>query len=175
MKLTAFLCFISIANYCFSQQDKSNEMINFVNNEFKLQYPESWTLDTSGQWGAAVMIFSPLESEADQFNENVNVLIQDLTGQNINLEKYKQITEEQITTLATDGKIIESAIVMIGNEESFRFMYTMTQGIFKLKISSVCLIHNDQAYLITFTGEVDQFDDYKSIGEQILNSFALIK
>ena len=175
MNLTAFLFFIAMANYCFSQQDKSNDMINFANDDFKFQYPESWEIDTTKAWGPEVIVTSPLENEADIFSENVNILIQNLAGQDINLEKYKQITEQQIMTLATDGKIIESAIVISDKGESFRITYSMTQGIFKLIITSLCIIHHDQAYLVTFSAEIDHFDQYKIISEQILNSFTLIK
>ncbi|HZV68597.1 MAG TPA: hypothetical protein VFG10_03605 [Saprospiraceae bacterium] len=152
-----------------------NEIISYRNKDFKLEYPASWTLDTSKAWGAELILFSPMESEADQFNENVNVVIQDLTGQNIDLEKYKQITDQQINTLATDGKILESSIVKTDAKEAFRITYTMTQGTFSLKITSECQIHNDQAYLITFTTEAGQYELYKVTGEQILASFALIK
>lgn len=175
MKLTAVLCFMTIAYSCFSQQTPSIKMIDFVHKDFKLQYPESWELDTAGQWGAAVMLFSPIENEDDKFSENVNVLIQNLAGQNIDLEKYKQITEQQVTTLATDGNIIESSIVKTNEGEYFRIIYTMTQGIFKLKITSVCYIHNDQAYLVTFTTAFDQYDPYKKTGEEILASFTLTR
>lgn len=174
MKLTALLCFILVTTSCFSQHDKSNEMINFTNNAFKFQYPGAWTIDTSGQWGA-VVILAPLENASDRFSENVNVLIQNLEGRNIDLETYKQLTEQQITDLATDGKIIQSAIVKKDKGESFRITYSMTQGVFKLMITSVCYIHDEQAYLVTFTSEIDHVDQYKIIGEKILDSFRLIR
>ncbi|MEO5906707.1 MAG: hypothetical protein ABIQ11_08275, partial [Saprospiraceae bacterium] len=101
--------------------------------------------------------------------------IQDLGGQNIDLEQYKQATEQQVADLATDGKILESSIVKTGEGKSYRIMYTMTQDIFNLKITSLCFIYNDQAFLVTFSTEVDQYDHYKIMGEKILASFTLIK
>ena len=171
MKMTAFLFLIAMANCGFSQQNKSNEMIEFVHNEFKIHYPESWKLDTSKAWGSEVIIFSPLENEEDKFSENVNFLIQNLEGQNISLESYKTLTEQQIATLATDGKIIESDLVTSGKEPFFRITYSMTQGIYKLKITSLCFIHHDHAYLITFSAETDHYDHYIATGAQILNFF----
>ncbi|MBK7681894.1 MAG: hypothetical protein IPJ26_05200 [Bacteroidetes bacterium] len=38
--------------------------------------------------GTSFIIFSPLENDEDKFKENVNLLMQDLTGQNIDLDKY---------------------------------------------------------------------------------------
>jgi hypothetical protein len=175
VKLTAFLVFIAMANSCFSQQGKTNGMKYFTNDDFRLQYPESWELDTSEQWGTAVMLFSPIENEVDKFSENVNVLVQNLAGQNIDLEKYKQITEQQIATLATDGKIVESAIVRTTEGEHFRIIYTMTQGMFKLTTTSVCFIRDEKAYLVTFSSETAQYEHYKKTGEEILASFTLTR
>jgi hypothetical protein len=149
-------------------------MINFIHTDFKFQHPESWQVDTSKAWGAEVFVFSPLENEEDKFRENLNVLIQDLAGLNIDLEGYKQLTEEQIAMLATDGKIIESSIKTSDKGEFLRITYSMTQGIFNLMITSVCFIHNDKAYLVTFSAEADQLDHYKLTSEQILDSFTLI-
>jgi hypothetical protein len=47
----------------------------------------------------------------------------------------------------------------------------MSQGKFRVKITSVCFIQNEKAYLSTFTAEVDKYDAYKKIAEQILASF----
>ena len=147
------------------------EMTDFNHPNFKLQYPDSWEIDTSGAWGAEVMLFAPLENEEDNFRENVNVLIQDLTGQNVNLELFKEITESQINTLATEGHIIDSSI----KGDEYRITYTMTQGMFKLKITTMCVIQNEKAYVITFTSELDKYDQYKMTGTDILASFTLIK
>jgi serine/threonine-protein kinase len=148
---------------------------SYSTNDFRLEYPATWTLDTSKTWGADVMLFAPHENEEDNFSENVNVLIQDLSGMGIGLEQYKEITDDQITTLALDGKILESSIIKTDEKEFYRITYTMTQGDFKLRITSICFIHNEKAFLVTFTSEEDQFEKYKVVGEEILGSFALVK
>jgi len=175
MKLTLFLTFITLTNCCFSQADTANQMISFAKDNYKFQYPKSWRLDTLTELGPELFVFSPLEDESDKFSENVNVLIQNLRGQNIDLEKYKQITDKQVTDLATDSKIFESSILKTDKGEFFRITYAMTQGKFRIKITSVCFISNDKAYLATFSSELDKYDNYKKAGEQILRSFSLTK
>lgn len=159
----------------FSNSNTTSAMVDYLHPEFKLQYPETWDIDTSRQWGAEVMLFAPLENDSDKFRENVNVVIQDLTGQNIDLDMYKQITDQQITTLAPDGVIIESSIINAERGKHYRITYTMTQDIFRLKITSVCFIHNDKAYLVTFTAESDKYEAYKTTGDKILDSWELNK
>jgi hypothetical protein len=76
--------------------------------------------------------------------------------------------------MLTDGKVFESSIVK-GEREYFKAIYAMTQGKFRLKITSVCFIKNNKAYLATFTTEIEKYDLYKKEGEEILNSFSLKK
>jgi hypothetical protein len=175
MKLTLFLILITLTNCCFSQADSANQMISFAKDNYKLQYPKSWRLDTLTKLGPELFVFSPLEDESDKFSENVNISIQNLIGQNIDLAQYKQITDKQVTDLATDSKIFESSIVKSNKGEFFRITYAMTQGKFRIKITSVCFISNDKAYLATFSSEFDKYDTYKKVGEQILSSFSLTK
>lgn len=150
-------------------------MITFAGENYKLAYPKSWTPDTSKTLGPAVFIFSPLENAEDKFRENANVLIQDLKGEDINLARYKEITDKQVNDLATDGEIFESSISRKNNQEFYRITYAMTQGKLRVKITSVCFIQNEKAYLATFSSEVDKYDTYKKTGEQILASFKVTR
>ena len=98
-------------------------------------------------------------------------MIQDLKGQNINLDKFVQISEGQIRTMLTNGKLIESSRINENNSEFHKFIYTADQGIYKLKIEQYFWVKNEKAYILTLSTETDQFEKYKKTGEQILNSF----
>jgi PsbP len=175
MKLILTLIFFA-STYCgYSQTDTSNQLTNFTKENYKLQYPKSWTLDTSGIMGTELFVFSPLENESDKFKENVNVIIQNLKGQNIDLDKYKQITDAQIANMAADIKVFVSSKIKTEKGEFYKIIYAMTQGNFRLKISSYCYIKNEKAYLVTFTSEFDKYEQYKKVGEKILTSFSLTK
>jgi hypothetical protein len=172
MKCIVTLAFLILAVNGFSQND-TDEVTSFIKEDFSIQYPKSWQIDTSKMMGTELFVFSALENENDKFRENVNVIIQDLGGQDIDLDKYKQITETQVTEIAADGKIYESTVVKTGKGEYYKVTYAMTQGTFRLKISSYCYIKNEKAYLVTFSSEFDKYDQYKKVGEQILKSFSL--
>lgn len=140
-------------------------------NGYSIQYPENWELNKSGQMGMSFIVLSRLTSEQDKFKENVNLMIQDLTGQNINLDKYVQISEGQISTMLTNGKLIESSRLNENNSEFHKFVYSAEQGIYKLKTEQYCWVKNEKAYILTLSCEIDQYEKYKKTGEQILNSF----
>jgi hypothetical protein len=173
MRLILFFAFIILSNCCSSQEIHADHLSRFSTGKYSIQYPKEWALDTSGNFGPAIFFFSQLEAETDKFRENVNVFIQKLPSRDIDLHKYKQVTEKQIGDLATDGNIVESAIRTVGGQEVYRVTYTMTQGKFKLKVTTDCRIINGEAYLATFTGEVAKYEDYISTAELMLNSIKI--
>jgi hypothetical protein len=173
MKLTLNFIFLLLSHFCFSQNDMTKT--SFSKDNYEIQYPINWRLDTSRLMGTEFFVFSPLENETDKFSENVNVLIQNLEGHNIDLKAYKEITDNQLKNMVNDSEIYESAIIKTDNKEYYKAVYAMTQGKFRLKITSICFIKNDKAYLVTFSAELDKYDQYKKAGEEILTSFSLIK
>lgn len=171
MKFTLLSMMLLLSNFCFSQNDL--EESRFTKDNYTIHYPKAWLLDTTKMMGSEFFIFSPLENELDTFKENVNGIIQDLKGLNIDLEKYKLITDQQLSLLVTDLKEYESSIITENNVSYIKVSYKMTQGKFKIKTTSHCTIKDDKAYLLTFTCLVDTYDKYKTVGEEILNSFRL--
>ncbi|TAE11185.1 MAG: hypothetical protein EAZ95_13895 [Bacteroidetes bacterium] len=170
--LLAFTLFFG-AHFCFAQADETK--IFFSKDNFKIQYPQHWRLDTSKMMGTEFFVFSPSENESDKFVENVNLMIQDLSGQGIDLEKYKQITDTQIVGATPDYEVFESSIIKIKNKKCFKITYAMNQGELRLRMTSICFIKNEKAYLLTFGSEFNKYDAYKKIGEEILDSFSFTK
>ena len=138
---------------------------------YSIAHPNDWQFDTSGQLGTKFIILSPVTSGTDQFRENVNLFVQDLTAKGIDLDKFVKITEEQIATFMTDGKILLSKRMKGGDFEYHKMIYTGKQGKFNLKFEQYYLIVGEKAYVLTLTCEVSQFDNYQKTGEKILDSF----
>jgi len=142
-------------------------------NSYYITYPGNWDLNTSGLMGSSFFFFSKLTSQQDKFRENVNLIIQDLNGQNISLDKYIEISVGQIKTMITNGRLLESLRLNKNGYEFQKVIYIGDQGVFKLKYEQYCWIKNGKAYILTLTCENKQFENYKVTGEKILNSFKL--
>jgi hypothetical protein len=140
---------------------------------FKVQYPNKWTIDTSKTMGTEFFIFSPRENSNDQFRENVNLIIQDLSGQNIDLDKYADISKQQINAMANNPKIHESKKVKKGKSEFYKMIYEMTQGTLRLKLEQYYFVTNARAFVLTLATESNKFKNFKPVGEGILDSFRL--
>jgi len=144
-------------------------------NIFSIQYPADWELSQSGQMGTTFILFSPLSSTQDKFKDNVNLLIQDLSGHKLDLNKYAEISEGQVRTMITNLTLIESKRIKNGSEEFHRMIYTGDQGMFHLKFEQLYWVKNEKAYVLTLTCEEATFSDFKDVGETILSSFIFTK
>ncbi|NTV45153.1 MAG: hypothetical protein HGB11_01190 [Chlorobiales bacterium] len=181
------LCSFAFSTTGFAQTTKTDDSVlsgkvsaggewNTLEQEgYSIRYPSSWELNQSGLMGTTFFLFSPFESADDLFRENVNLMIQDLTGLNMDLNQYTEISEGQVKTLITNGVIIESKRIKIESGEYHKIIYTGDQGIYNLEYEQYYWIIGNKAYVLTFTGEQQKYAQYKETGEQILNSFVLKK
>lgn len=139
---------------------------------YSIQYPTKWEIVKGGQM-PMTFFYSPLESKEDNFRENVNVLIENLPQSDIDLNKYAEVSEEQIKTMLTNSVIIESKRIKNDSQEFQKMIYTGDQGIFHLKFEQYYFVKNSKAFVLTFTSQQNTFDNYKETAENILNSFQL--
>lgn len=140
-------------------------------NGYSIQYPGSWDVDKSGAMGMSFMILSKQTTPQDQFRENVNLIIQDLTGQNINLEKFVELSQDQIKVMFVNLNILENKRMNSGGKEYQRVVYSGDLNQFKFTFQQYCWVVQDKAYILTLTCEAGQFDAYHETGDKIMNSF----
>ena len=160
---------ILLCSEVFAQSDETWEVLK--ENNYEIQYPASWDLSTDAQMGTSFILLSPVDGAEDQFRENVNLIIQDLSEYDISLSEYTEISVNQIKTMITDGRLTSSDLLQQEEFEYQRVVYTGKQGIYDLKFEQFYILRNKKAYILTFTGEALNFDDYLEIGERILLSF----
>ncbi|MBL7739265.1 MAG: hypothetical protein JNK14_08590 [Chitinophagaceae bacterium] len=172
MKPVLSVFFIAITLCSFSQTDTSR-LVSYVNSAYKIEYPASWTIDTSKKMGSEFFLLSPVENAGDKFRENVNLIVQNLSGKGIDMDKYVEISEDQIKNMGVNGQINESKRIENSGSGYHKMVFVMSQGVFNLKVEQYYFIEKEKAYIITFTAESDKFDAYKTAGEKILNSFVL--
>jgi hypothetical protein len=123
--------------------------------------------------GMSFLILSKQTSKNDLFRENVNLHIDNLAGRNISLDKYVEISENQIKTMLENGKLLVSRRLRKGDKEFQKMVFKGKQGKFDLKWQQYYWVEKDKAYVLTLTCEEDQYDNYLDIGQKIMNSFKI--
>ena len=147
----------------------------FSQANYSIKYPAAWELNQSGEMGTSFILFSPKESEQDDFRENINLIIQDLSGKNIDLNKYTEISEGQIKSMIANSNLIESKRIKNDSIEYQKIVYAGDQQTFHLKYEQYYWVINDMAYILTFTSEQTKFKDLQGTAEKMMNSFILKK
>lgn len=165
MKKLVTLFFISISFCSCSQEDFKT----LDDEAYTIQYPETWEVNQSGQMGMSFGLFSPIKFEGDMFRENVNLVIQDLAASPMDLTEYVNVSTKQIRTMILDSEILKSKT--IGNYQ--QMIYTGTMGQFKLKFLQNYWIDNGKAYILTFTAEQSEYDNYEKVATQIMDTFKI--
>ena len=179
MKTNSLTCLLTLFLSVTAHTQSSTEQ--FTNDgwetlkeqNYSINYPDTWELDTSGQMGMSFLLLSPTESDQDQFRENVNLMVQDLTGHNLDLDAYTELSVSQINTLFVDGTLLESKRMGSESIDYHKVLYTGKQGAFTLKFEQYYWVIDNMAYILTLTCEESAFDDYQKLGETILSSFVL--
>lgn len=138
---------------------------------FSIAYFPDWELQEDFM-GTVVVFLSPQENSADQFRDNINIVVEDLGAVELDLDEYIELSTTALESLITDFDLLESHDLDLAGVPAKEIIFTGSQGVFELKWWQVYLIKNDQAYVITFTAEADFFDDYIEFAEDMVASFS---
>jgi hypothetical protein len=165
---------------CNEDQKQSQEvqiesdLKSLDHSEFYIEHPSTWTSDQSGKMGSTLVVLAPLDHAEDDFRENVNLMIQNLEGTNMDMAKFIEVSEDQINSQAMpNSKLISSDRISASDGEFHKMIYTADQSIYHLQFEAYCWIKNEKAYVLTFSAEQAEFKDYQPTAEKILNSFKL--
>lgn len=132
-------------------------------NGTSIQYPEDWTVQEN-IGGALVAFLSPTESGNDKFQENLNIVVQDLGGEEVTLEQYAEVTKQSLSQVITDLEIV-SAEMASGDDgqDVYTMEYTGKQGEFELDWKQAFTIAGGKAYVLTYTAELANIDAFADV------------
>mgnify|MGYP000145849798 CR=1 FL=1 len=144
------------------------ESSTYKNEGFEVSYSKDWLLDTSGQMNSKFILFSKPEPN-DKFQENVNLIVQDLSGKGFTMESYVKLSKKQIETMVPEGEILVSK-----NMNSYHMaIWKGRIGANLLKFKQYYFLKNEKVYVLTFTALPDTYDRFIETGNKILDSFKL--
>lgn len=146
----------------------------YTGANFSINRLSYWEISEDKTLGASFIFYVAQIAEDPNFRENMTLLVQDLKGQEIDLDKFVSISEDQIAKLMTNGKIHESQRIKGDLYESHKVVFTGDQGIYKLKFEQRYIIHQNKAYILTFTALENEFDLFIKDIHQSLNSFKFL-
>lgn len=136
-----------------------------------IQYPEDWTVQELP--GVAFAIAAPLDGADDTFAENVNLVVQDLGGQEINADDYKELSKAQLKQTITNFDLRDEGSLTEAGVNGFYLDFAGQQGEHDLYWRQFLVLDGGKAYTLTYTAEEDSFDNYVDQVKTMLDSWTI--
>ncbi|HEV9036357.1 MAG TPA: PsbP-related protein [Puia sp.] len=137
--------------------------------KFSMQYPKEWSPKAQNN---AILFLSPKADAQDQFQENVNIILQDLSSQPMTLEQYTDMSKQQLIQAFGAKAVLSQGATTIAGQKAQYMVYSFTYQGRSLKIKGVWFIKGKTAYLLTYTAEPSQYAKYEQTATAIINSFS---
>jgi hypothetical protein len=145
-----------------------NEWKTLESTEYSIIYPDDWSLDESGMSGTKLILFCPV-IQGQAFRNNVNLIVQDLSGMGINLDKYIEISVGQIKQYITAAEIHYSQTKNSRHE----IIYSGKNGELSLKWRQYYWVKDEKAYVLTFTADANSYEGQMKLVNKMMDSFTI--
>jgi len=139
---------------------------------FTIGYPTEWTFNDKSE-SAVLQITSPKESDADDFRQNVNLQVEDMSGKSTTIDDYVKTSMNAVKELVKGYTEVSS---MFFNRNGFRAYEVVYKGKYgtmtsDIKIKQLFTIANNKAYILTYVSKADERDAFETTANKIFNSF----
>jgi hypothetical protein len=140
-------------------------------NRYTIQYPADWQKAYAEN---AVGFISPKENEVGIFQENVNVMVQDLSAKPMTLKEYTDLTKQQYIDGYGPSSVISMKDTTFCGQQAEVSIFTFPYGGLPVKVEQCWFILHNAAYLLTFTARPEKFESYRHTAEKVIRSFMLL-
>jgi hypothetical protein len=166
-----FSLLVTLPNLLWAQGTK-----NYTSDslKFSIDVPQNWQLIDNYNAQVALVAIAPKRGAADNFSENINVVVDptDLSG--ITAEHYRDLTAEALKTVLTAVSIDSLATDTLSDGKVAGIIaYTHKANNIKLKVITYLFVKDNKGYVITCTAKKENFINYLQQFTGIYNTFKL--
>ena len=138
----------------------------------KMKYPKTWIKQEIGTFGDVAKFLSPIKSGSNTFQALVTIEIENLKKP-ILLAEYTNSKVTEITQYLTNARIHDSRSTTLANLPAHEVVYSGKQEQYSVKRRAVWLLKNHRAYIITYTADESQYDDFLKTAQEMINSLEI--
>jgi eukaryotic-like serine/threonine-protein kinase len=139
---------------------------------FRLLYPSDWRPIPADAFGVKAAFLIPTKKPVDVFDENINLVIHDLK-QKLSLNEYTAGAMNKISSVPSI-KILESNDFELSGERAHRVVFTGQLGNLPMKWLQVWALHENKAFVITYSAEAADYDACVSDVEKFIRLFQFV-
>lgn len=146
------------------------KMVKYIGKNYEILYPASWTKQEKSN---AIFFLSPKDNGKDMFQENINLMLQDLSQQPMSLEQYTELTKKQVIDNFGAAAIVSIKNTTIAGLQGKEFVYNMNYQGRSLKLKQYWFTKGNIAYLFSYTAEPVKYEKYESVVTEMIKSFKI--
>lgn len=179
MKFKCFLVILLVstisADLCAQVASAASPWKTYDKDGYIIEYPAEWEANPMSEGGVKFAILSPLADKTDSFRENINLLIQDVSAYNLDLDAYAELSKQQIETIVEGGKVHELQKIEKDGKMLYEMVYVGIQSGVALKWKQYYWVENGTASVLTYTATSAEYDNYLSTATQMMDGFKFKK
>lgn len=157
--------------FCFVQMSAQTGWDNFNNAGTSIAHPSEWTAQQGFLGG--FIVSSPLESDNDDFSENVNYIVEDLRGESMDAETYAGFIKVQLDAISSNNQILKSKKMTFNGQNAYMMEYKGRQGDLDLHSKQIYIIKDGKAHVLTYVAESDKYNKLSATAEKMFKSFKM--
>lgn len=150
---------------------KATKVYRSPNLHFMIDYPASWRVKEE-DW--MVAFGSPQESDMDDFIENVNVIIEDLSNNSMTLKEYNDLSLMNFPKFLPNFELLQEGTAEIDGKGASFIIYSDRRDDVRAKFKAYTFICNNKAYVVTYAAKENEFNEYLPQAESMMKSIKII-
>ncbi|MFN6562553.1 MAG: protein kinase domain-containing protein [Nostoc sp. ChiSLP01] len=138
----------------------------------KIQYPETWKIqETPNLITKKIVTFlSPKETETDRFQEFFTITVETFSG---TLQESQDLFIKEIKATLSDATIVNISETSLAKKRANQLIFMGKDGNKNLKNLQIWTLKGNQAYIITYSAALDDYDRFLSTAEKMIESFEI--
>ena len=170
-----FLCIFITG--CTNQTNNGEENVpgfsKYENTDynFKINYPDTWT-KYENYLPNSIVTFMAQSGGLGVLNGSLTVTVGD--SGSMSMDEIKNSHIENVSQIYTDFNLTSENSTTLSGFTAYKLIITYKQGIYSLKQMEIWTIVNTKLYFLTFIVLDENYDNYITTIDQMINSFQII-
>lgn len=133
---------------------------------YHLIYPKDWTRQPTPN---AVVFKSPKDGPKDEFQENVSLMLQDISKEQLTLDEFIQVSMMQVqhTKEATILSVIDT---LVHGVPAKIILTDLENKGSPLKLKQLCIMRGTIVYILTYTAEPKSYRKFEPAASRLMGS-----
>ncbi len=164
----------SIIVLLFQLITPKENLLNYENPSYgiKIKYPQNWERQNINNpiTGEVVAFLSPKQTDADKLQEKLTISVENFPG---TLDEFSNSSIKDIKNHMENAKIVNTSSTTLAHKPAAEVVFTGKDGENSLKNLQVFTLKADKAYVITYTAEIANYDEFIQTAYSMIKSFEI--